>query len=222
MLLSALRQNCAMPILIAVSGFKDTGKTTLARALLAELIAAGLSAVFIKHTDRNVLTPERTDTSRVSSLGIPSLYWGRDGFVEEAPLGELSRAGISRLFPGKDVVIVEGAKNVPMPRVWVGAPHSLPPGVRGTFAFFDRSGAPGDRDRVFSPGQEDALAAKILRIHERVADNQPASLYVEGEKIPLKGFVSGMIAGCLGGLILPLKKVDSLRRGAEVYLKRRR
>ncbi|NLK18862.1 MAG: molybdopterin-guanine dinucleotide biosynthesis protein B, partial [Synergistaceae bacterium] len=177
---------------------------------------------FIKHTDKDVLSADRTDTSRISDLEIPSLYWGRDGFVAEAPAGELSRAGVTGLFPEKDVVIIEGAKDIPLPRIWVGTPGSLPPGIRGVFAFYDRSGATGDGERVFSPGQEAELAARIVRFHERIADNQPATLVVEGEKVPLKGFVSGMIAGCIGGLILPLKRVDSLKKGAAIYLKRRK
>lgn len=211
-----------MPLLIAVSGFKDSGKTTLAGALLAEIMASGLSAAFIKHTDKDVLSGDRTDTSRISDLGIPSLYWGRDGFVAESPAGKLSRAGIAGLFPEKDVVIVEGAKDIPMPRIWVGTPGSLPSGIRGVFAFYDRSGNSGDGEKFFSTGQEAALAARIVRLHERIADNQPATLVVEGEKVPLKGFVSGMIAGCLGGLILPLKRVASLKKGAAIYLKRRK
>ncbi|MGI6252912.1 MAG: molybdopterin-guanine dinucleotide biosynthesis protein MobB [Aminivibrio sp.] len=212
-----------MPILIAVSGFKDRGKTTLAHALIAEIIAGGLSAAFIKHTNRPVLPVGATDTSRISALGVPSLYWGRDGYAIEAPVGEFSRKFVAGLFPGKDVVIVEGAKHIPMPRIWVGPPDSLPPEVRGVFAFYDRSAHSGDGGgRIFSPGQEKALAEKIMGLYDRVAEDQPSSLYVRGEKIPLKGFVSGMIAGCLAGLILPLKRVDSLRGGAEIFLRRRK
>ena len=46
-----------MPLLIAVSGFKDSGKTSLARTLLARLADRGLRLAFIKHTDRDVLSP---------------------------------------------------------------------------------------------------------------------------------------------------------------------
>jgi molybdopterin-guanine dinucleotide biosynthesis protein B len=211
-----------MPLLIAVSGFKDGGKTTLALGLLREIIAAGFSAGFVKHTEKAVLPPETTDTGRVSAMGVPSLYWGRDGALLENPAGVLSREKILEFFPGKDIVIVEGAKGLPLPRIWVGSPGEVPSDVKGVFAFFDRGASGGDGARTFAPGQEKDLAAKILGMYGRSEGDHPASLYVEGKKIPLKAFVSGMIAGCLAGLILPLKGVNALKGGAEIYLKRRK
>ena len=211
-----------MPLLIAVSGFKDGGKTTLALALLREILSAGLSAGFVKHTEKNVLSPEETDTGRASALGVSSLYWGGDGAVLEAGAGEISREKILEFFPGKDVVIVEGAKYIPLPRIWAGSPEELPPDVKGVFAFFDRTGAGGDGSRIFVPGTEKQLAARIIEMYEKAEGDQPASLYVQGKQIPLKAFVSGKIAGCLAGLVLPLKGVNSLKGGAEIYLKRRK
>ena len=65
-----------MPLLIALSGFKNGGKTTLALGLLREILSAGLSAAFVKHTEKDVLPPEETDTGKASVMGVPSLYWG--------------------------------------------------------------------------------------------------------------------------------------------------
>lgn len=211
-----------MPLLIAVSGFKDRGKTTLALALLREILSAGFSAGFVKHTEKDVLTPGETDTGRASALGIPSIYWGRDGALLETGAGEISGEKIRELFSRKDIVIVEGAKKIPLPRIWVGSPEELPPEVKGVFAFFDRTGPGGDGSRVFVPGEEKELAARIIEMYEKAEGDQPATLYVKGKRIPLKAFVSGMIAGALAGLILPLKGVDSLKGGAEIYLKRRK
>ncbi|MBL3539083.1 molybdopterin-guanine dinucleotide biosynthesis protein MobB [Aminivibrio sp.] len=211
-----------MPLLIAVSGFKDGGKTTLALALLQEILSAGLSAGFVKHTGEDVLSPKGTDTGRASALGISAVYWGRDGALLETGTGEISREKILEFFPGKDVVIVEGAKNIPLPRIWVGSPEDLPPDVKGVFAFFDRTGAGGDGNRIFVPGREKELAGQIIEMYEKAEGDQPASLFVKGKRIPLKPFVSGMIAGCLAGLVLPLKGVNSLKGGAEIYLKQRK
>lgn len=211
-----------MPLVIALSGFKNGGKTTLALGLLREILSAGLSAAFVKHTEKDVLPPEETDTGKTSAMGVPSLYWGGDGALLEARAGEISREKILEFFPGKDIVIVEGAKKIPLPRIWVGSPEELPPDVKGVFAFFDRSGPGGDGSRLFVPGEEKELAARIIEMCEKAEGDQPATLYVKGKRIPLKAFVSGMIAGALAGLILPLKGVDSLKGGAEIYLKRRK
>ena len=211
-----------MPLLIALSGFKNGGKTTLALGLLREILSAGLSAAFVKHTEKDVLPPEETDTGKASVMGVPSLYWGGGGALLEARPGEISREKIPEFFPGKDIVIVEGAKGLPLPRVWVGTPGELPEDVRGVFAFFDRTASEGDGERLFFPGREKDLAARIMEMYERTGENSPAELFVQGKQIPLKAFVSGMIAGALAGLILPLKGVNSLEGGAEIYLKRRK
>ena len=211
-----------MPLVIALSGFKNGGKTTLALGLLREILSAGLSAAFVKHTEKDVLPPEETDTGKTSAMGLPSLYWGGDGALLEARAGEISREKILEFFPGKDIVIVEGAKGLPLPRIWVGDPCGVPPDVKGVFAFFDRTASGSDGKKVFFPGREKDLAAMIIGMYERTGGNSPATLYVQGKKIPLKTFVSGMIAGCLAGLVLPLKGVNSLKGGAEIYLKRRK
>lgn len=156
-----------MPLVIALSGFKNGGKTTLALGLLREILSAGLSAAFVKHTEKDVLPPEETDTGKTSAMGIPSLYWGGDGALLEARAGEISREKILEFFPGKDIVIVEGAKGLPLPRIWVGDPCGVPPDVKGVFAFFDRTASGSDGKKVFFPGREKDLAVMIIGMYER-------------------------------------------------------
>lgn len=209
-----------MPLAVAVSGFKNTGKTTLALALLEEILSAGLSAGFVKHTEKDVLSREESDTGRAVSLGIPCVYCGNDGAVFEAPGAGVTPERLDVFFPGKDIVIVEGAKRTPMPRIWVGDPGSCPPGVKGVFAYYDRSAAAGDGKKFFAEGDEKMLAGKVIELYRRGEGGVKASLFVGGKKIPLKAFVSEMIAGCLSGLVLPLKGVHSLKDGVQIYLKR--
>lgn len=209
-----------MPLAVAVSGFKNTGKTTLALTLLEEILSSGFSAGFVKHTEKDVLSPEKSDTGRAISLGIPCVYWGSDGAVFEAPGAEMLPEKLEGFFPGNDIIIVEGAKLTPMPRIWVGTRESCPPGVKGVFAYYDRSAAAGDGKQVFAEGDEKVLAGKVIDLYSGGEGRVKASLFVGGKKIPLKAFVSEMIAGCASGLILPLKGVNSLKEGAQIYLKR--
>jgi len=209
-----------MPLAVAVSGFKNTGKTTLALAMLEEILSAGFSAGFVKHTEKDVLCPEKSDTGRAVSLGIPCVYWGSDGAVFEEPGAGMTTERLEGFFPGKDIVIVEGAKLIPMPRIWVGGPGSCPPDVKGVFAYYDRSAAGGDGQQIFADGDEKALAGKVIELYRRGEGRVKASLFVGGKKIPLKAFVSEMIAGCASGLVLPLKGVNSLKDGAQIFLKR--
>lgn len=207
-----------MPLLIAVSGFKDSGKTSLARALLEELSGQGLSVAFMKHTDRNVLSPAGTDTGGIESRGIPCAYWGNDGLRMELPVAAPSRDMIAALFPEKDIVVVEGAKSIPMPRIWAGAAESVPSEVKGVFACFDRKAGKGDGKYLYVPGEERALAERIAAFHERFANVWRVRVAVRGKRLPLKPFVAEMIRGSIAGLLLPLKGMDSLKEGADIHL----
>ena len=207
-----------MPLLIAVSGFKDSGKTSLARALLEELSGRGLSLAFMKHTDRNVLSPAGTDTGGIESRGIPCAYWGNDGLRMELPAAAPDRDAIAALFPEKDIVVVEGAKSIPMPRIWAGAAESVPSEVKGVFACFDRKAGKGDGKYLYVPGEERALAERIAAFHERFANVRRVRVAVRGKRLPLKPFVAEMIRGSIAGLLLPLKGMDSLKKGADIHL----
>ena len=207
-----------MPLLIAVSGFKDSGKTSLARALLEELSGRGLSLAFMKHTDRNVLSPAGTDTGGIESRGIPCAYWGNDGLRMELPATAPNRDTIAALFPEKDIVVVEGAKSIPMPRIWAGAAESVPSEVKGVFACFDRKAGKGDGKYLYVPGEERALAERIAAFYERFANVRRVRVAVRGKRLPLKPFVAEMIRGSIAGLLLPLKGMDSLKKGADIHL----
>jgi molybdopterin-guanine dinucleotide biosynthesis protein B len=207
-----------MPLLIAVSGFKDSGKTTLARALLEELTGRGFSAGYVKHTDRSVLSEPGTDTASVELSGVPCAYWGSDGLRMEVPAAAPDRDAICSLFPGKDVVIVEGSKTLPLPRIWVGSHDSLPGGVKGVFACFDRAAGSGDGRFLFAPGEEKLLAERIAGMRSRFAGSSSVTVFVRGRRIPLKPFVAGMIRGSIAGLLLPLKGVESLRKGVDIHI----
>lgn len=207
-----------MPLLIAVSGFKDSGKTSLARALLTELSGRGLSLAFMKHTDRDVLSPAGTDTGGIESQGIPCAYWGNDGLRMELPAAAPNSDTIAALFPEKDIVIVEGAKSISMPRIWVGSAESAPPEVKGVFACFDRAAEKGDGRFLYVPGEENELADRIAAFHERFANVRCVRVAVRGKRLPLKPFVAEMIRGSIAGLLLPLKGIDSLKEGADIHL----
>ncbi|HCP07152.1 MAG TPA: molybdopterin-guanine dinucleotide biosynthesis protein MobB, partial [Synergistaceae bacterium] len=55
-----------MPFIVAVSGFKNSGKTTLCRKLLPLLKDAGLDAAYVKRTHEEVLSPEGTDSGQLA------------------------------------------------------------------------------------------------------------------------------------------------------------
>ena len=104
--------------MVAVSGVKNSGKTTLIAAMLPHLTAAGLKVATVKHDGHSFQAdPEGTDTGIHMEAGA----WGtaifdgekykvvRRDAVEEREL-------IAR-FPDADLVLLEGFKHSAWPKL---------------------------------------------------------------------------------------------------------
>jgi molybdopterin-guanine dinucleotide biosynthesis protein B len=107
---------------VSIVGHHDSGKTTLIANLLPVLVARGLRVGTVKHAPHlAALDASRSDSarhfeagaSRVLLLGedTSALFWAHD----DSPLS----ADIDRLFAGCDLVLIEGGKTHPYPRIEV-------------------------------------------------------------------------------------------------------
>ena len=133
------RSATPLPPIVRVVGRKNSGKTTLAVELIRELVARGLRVGSAKHGHGFELDRAGTDSWRhrheggafrtvlagpedVAVLG----RWGPDG---EPSLETL----VARALPDADVVVAEGWKVGPGPRieVWRAALHPEPLYARG-------------------------------------------------------------------------------------------
>ncbi|MCR5488327.1 MAG: molybdopterin-guanine dinucleotide biosynthesis protein B [Lachnospiraceae bacterium] len=110
------------PFVFCVSGYSDSGKTWLIEKLINEFIREGFSAAVLKHDGHGTLRDHPgSDTDRLFRAGAdPAACFSEEGFLlhsrrrlsAEEILGELSR---SKAPP--DVVILEGMKHSPYPKV---------------------------------------------------------------------------------------------------------
>ena len=107
-----------------IAGWKNSGKTTLAIKLIAELTRRGYRVASVKHAHHDAdVDHERTDSFRHRQAGsvevalVTSRRWAimheLDGAAEPS-LTEMLR----RLSPS-DIVIVEGYKREPIPKIEV-------------------------------------------------------------------------------------------------------
>jgi molybdopterin-guanine dinucleotide biosynthesis protein B len=122
----------AVTPVIGVVGWKNAGKTTLVERLVAELVRRGWRVATVKHAhhDAEIDQPGR-DSWRHRAAGAHevALVTGRRWAImhearDAAPtLGEV----IARLGPA-DVVLVEGFKNEPHPKIEVRAATADRPG----------------------------------------------------------------------------------------------
>lgn len=110
--------------MIGVAGWKNSGKTTLAVKLVAAFSQRGLSVATIKHSHHDVeIEDPATDTARHRRAGArqavlvsPSRLVLTKEFVA-CPEPDLSEI-VARLDPA-DLIVVEGYKSAPIPKIEV-------------------------------------------------------------------------------------------------------
>lgn len=105
-----------------ICGWKNSGKTTLIESLLPDLIGQGLSVAVVKH-DAHGLDVDRSgkDSDRFFRAGGDVILKGPGEEIcrfRTSDAEELHER-IARLAPFHDLVIVEGHKATPVPKVWL-------------------------------------------------------------------------------------------------------
>ena len=146
------------PAVVAFVGAHNAGKTTLVTDLLPRLAARGLVVGAIKHTSRDAEDDHAgKDSQRLAAAGArvaafvtPARTTARR-FGDEEDLADV----LAREFAGCDVVLVEGYKSLPIPKIEVarsGLPRVAVEGISArvsdepardgvpTYAFSDREG----------------------------------------------------------------------------------
>lgn len=112
------------PVVLGISGFSGSGKTTLIEKLVPRLVAAGLRVSLIKHAhhDFDIDQPGK-DSWRHRQAGCAEVLVSsprRWALVHE--LREEAEPGLEALLlhlGPADLVLVEGFKHTPMPRIEV-------------------------------------------------------------------------------------------------------
>jgi len=108
--------------IIAVSGEKNTGKTTLIERLLPKLIQYGLTPAVIKH-DGHSFSPDvpGTDTYRFFSAGAPgtAIYDGEKFMLVKR--ASVNAYALCEFFPEADIILIEGLKHEDIPKLVIHA-----------------------------------------------------------------------------------------------------
>lgn len=164
------------PPVIGITGWKNSGKTTLVVRLVAEFTRRGLRVATIKHAHHDFRIDDAdTDSARHRRAGaaqvaiVSSKRWAlvRElGRASEPTLDEM----IGRLDPA-DLVIVEGYKAAPIPKVETRrreapAKRPLAPDDPHVIAIAADHGLEGERVPVFplddTAGIADFIAASVV------------------------------------------------------------
>ena len=110
----------AKPLVVAVSGVKNSGKTTLIEAMLPLLAEAGLTAAVVKHDGHSFdADPPGTDTGRFMAAGAAgtAIFDGEKfKVVKKQPVTEYF---LIMQFPEADLILLEGFKHTGWPKLEV-------------------------------------------------------------------------------------------------------
>ena len=156
-----------------VTGWKNAGKTTLVERLVAEFARRGWRVATVKHAHHDVDIDQRgTDSWRHRAAGATEVALvGGLGYaiMRETPEPTLAEV-LTRLAPC-DLVIIEGFKREPHPKIEVRADHTQPlaPGDAKIAAIASDS-PPSDRSLPWF--RRDDIGAIADFIAGRVSDQQ--------------------------------------------------
>jgi molybdopterin-guanine dinucleotide biosynthesis protein B len=112
------------PLLIGIVGWKNSGKTTLVERVIPILVQQGLKVATVKHTHHDLRPPDgATDSERhvragaVKTIVIAPNAWEISGDCQEDAPPEF--ADLPGYLAEADIVIVEGLKRAPIPKIEV-------------------------------------------------------------------------------------------------------
>ena len=109
---------------LTVCGFSGSGKTTLLEAAIPKLVARGLAVAVVKHDAHGFkVDKEGKDSDRLFRAGATVALRGpEEQFHRRAGAASLAlETTLALLGRDHDLLLVEGHKETPLPKLWIGA-----------------------------------------------------------------------------------------------------
>ena len=154
------------PALVAFVGAHDSGKTTILEKLIPRLRARGLEVGAVKHTSHDVEDDViGKDSQRLGAAGAAawSLVTPARTTVRRRLEGGSLADLVRRQFSGCDLVLIEGYKSVPIPRIEVTRAGISRPEVAGAVARVSDAPA-ADSVPTYRFEDLDGIAAAVLHL----------------------------------------------------------
>lgn len=122
------QRRCRQPFFYAISGFKNTGKTTLITKLIPELNRMGYRVAVIKHDGHDFEGDvPGTDSYRHKAAGAygTAVFSGKRMLIQKEIQG-IDEKKLASFFPEADIILLEGFKNSEYPKYVCDYPAKLP------------------------------------------------------------------------------------------------
>lgn len=122
------KELCNRPCLFAISGEKNSGKTTLITMLIPRLKELGLRVATIKHDGHDFESDvPGTDSYKHQKAGAyaTAVFSSKRLLITKEQEG-ISEVDLIHAFPEADIILLEGFKHSAYPKYWCEYPKSLP------------------------------------------------------------------------------------------------
>jgi molybdopterin-guanine dinucleotide biosynthesis protein B len=196
-----------MKNIVSFVGHSDSGKTRLIERLVSTLRKKGHRVGVLKHTHARIKVDRKgTDTDRFRRAGAAVSAIADDRMLARFESPDEPMALLSALAAEVDILLVEGYKKLPLPKVLIS--DIMPKaGLKGVVATYGkrRPFARGRSPRHFGAGQTGELAGWLARTFSVTGKGPRVRLAVDGRSLGMKGFVAETMAGVVAGLVRPLK-----------------
>ncbi len=200
---------------VCVVGSKNSGKTTVAKDLIAELAGRGLRVAAAKHSHHDFsFSADVRDTTLFEEAGAHTVFFvgEKSSVCMRRDQDEKLKVALARYGPDADVLVAEGWRRCALPKVLVfleeekAAEREFPTNVCAVVCPVKL-----DIDAPhFKPGQTRELTDHLLAEVLARPEKPTASVTVNGGDLPVKGFVQHFIAGGVLGMISSLKGVEDI------------
>ena len=207
-----------MTYIVAVSGYKNSGKTTLCRRLLAELDKLCVKTGYIKRTCEDVLSSSAdTDSGLINGMNVKTLLWGSDGLCLEFAKRDATIKFIAKeYFPDAEILLLEGGKNIAVPKIWVRKDNEEIPSYPCIFAVYDRNRTENAAN-IYGLGQEAELALRLSSFAGEGA-RRSSKIYIGDKELPMKDFIADFVGGGILGMLASLKGGANPKEQVRVYI----
>ena len=201
--------------IISFIGWQNSGKTTLIQKIITHLKAQDFRVGVIKATHHENIAFDRpgSDTDTYSKAGADSVtLMAPDQMITMTGRPDMKLTDIvNRYFYDFDIVIGEGFKDERhIAKIEVNRNNSefLRDQVNGVVALVTDQHVSGEN--IFTADQDIELADFIIKTFLHGREQTQTVLYVNGKKVPLKGFVQDALAETVGGFVRTLKKTANV------------
>ena len=204
-------------VFLSVIGWSKSGKTTFIERLIPALRKRGMEVVTVKHhPEGGELDIPGKDTWRHRQAGAKgSMLLTPKGFsyVEDAP-EETSLNKLRAIFGGADLVLVEGMKEGPFPKLEVyreelGKPL-LAERVKGVIAIITEASPSVDLP-IFRPDEEEKVVDFISERLIRNEKEKEIEMIADGKIVTLNPFVRGLLHRLIQAILLSLKGTEGVQ-----------